>query len=135
MSHMSQPTAAYVLTRKNKAGLVLAAVAGLIDLSNVFDIPADDTSTPGPPTGILVADVVLGVITLVAVVHAWRTGNRTACRVVAGARIIDVITALPALFVSGVPSWVVIVVAVFVVLSVVTIALVLSRPAPGPATA
>ncbi|MFE1886293.1 hypothetical protein [Streptomyces diastatochromogenes] len=132
---MSQPTAASVLTRKNKAGLVLAAVAGLIDLSNVFDIPADDTGTPGPPTGVLVADVVLGMITLVAVVHTWRTSNRTGCRVVAGARIIDVITALPALFVSGVPSWVVLVVAVFVVLGVVTIALVLSRPAPGPATA
>ncbi|WP_028804419.1 hypothetical protein [Streptomyces sp. 142MFCol3.1] len=131
---MSQLTASSALTRKNKAGLVLAAVVGLFDLGNVFDIPADDTGAPGPPTGVLVADVVLGVITLVAVFYTWRTGNRTGCRVVAGARIIDVLTALPALFVSGVPAWVVLVVALFVLLSVVTIALVLSRPAPGPAT-
>ncbi|MFF4364363.1 hypothetical protein [Streptomyces sp. NPDC001604] len=129
---MSNLTAAPSLTRKNKVGLALAALLGLFDLGNVFDIPADDGGTAGPPTGVLIGDIVLGAITLAAVVITWRKGSRTGSRVVAGARIIDVVTALPALFVSGVASWVVLAVAVFVIVSVVVIALVLSRPAPEP---
>ncbi len=61
------------LTRKNKVGLVLAAVLGLLDM--------------------------------VAVIYTWRTANRTGSRVVAGSRILSAITALPALFVRGVPAW------------------------------
>ncbi|MCF3135063.1 MULTISPECIES: hypothetical protein [Streptomyces] len=121
------------LTRKNKVGLVLAGLLGLLDTTNFFSIPAQEPDTPGPPTAILVADGVLGVITVIAVVYTWRTLNRAGSRVVAGSRILSVITALPALFVGGVPAWVVLVVAVFTILSVVVIALVLTRPAPEAA--
>lgn len=122
------------LSRKNKVGLGLAAALGLLDMTNVAGIPASDSDTPGPPTGVLVADVVLGLITVVAVVYTWRTANRTGSRVVAGSRILSAITALPALFVTGVPAWVVPVVSVLIVVTVVVIALVLSRPAPESAT-
>lgn len=121
------------LSRKNKVGLALAAALGLLDMTNVVGFLAPDVGEPGPPEGVLVADAVLGLITVVAAVHAWRTANRTGSRVVAGTRILSAITALPALFVTGVPAWVVIVVAVFIVTTVVVVALVLSRPAPEPA--
>jgi hypothetical protein len=117
------------LSRRNKVGLVLAGVLGLIDLTNLFTIPAESTDTPGPPVGVLVAGCVLGVITIVAVVHAWRTADRTGSRVAAGSRILSAVTALPALFVTGVPAWTVVVVAVYVVVTVVVIALILSLPA------
>ncbi|MFF4832919.1 hypothetical protein [Streptomyces sp. NPDC001315] len=129
---MSAKEAVSSLTRKNKVGLALAGVLGLLDTANFLDIPAGDSDAAGPPAAVLVADGVLGLITVVAVLYAWRTANRTGSRVVAGSRILSAITALPALFVSGVPAWVVALVAVFVVLTVVVTALVLSRPAPAP---
>ncbi|MFD7378909.1 hypothetical protein [Streptomyces mirabilis] len=132
---MSRTEAVSYLTRKNKVGLGLAAFLGLADTSNFFMIPQGNSDTPGPPVAVLIADGVLGVITVAAVVYAWRLTSRTASRVVAGARILSVITALPALFVTGVPAWVVAVVALFVVVSVVVIGLVLSRPAPEPVAA
>jgi hypothetical protein len=132
---MSRTEAVSSLTRKNKVGLGLAAFLGLADTSNFFMIPQGNSDTPGPPVAVLIADGVLGVITVAAVVYAWRLTSRTASRVVAGARILSVITALPALFVTGVPAWVVAVAALFVVVSVVVIGLVLSRPAPEPVAA
>ncbi|MDF3148843.1 MULTISPECIES: hypothetical protein [unclassified Streptomyces] len=121
------------LSRKNKVGLGLAAALGLLDMINVVGVWAPDSDEPGPPAGVIVADAVLGLITVVAVVYTWRTANRTGSRVVAGSRILSAITALPALFVTGVPAWGVAVVAVFIVVTVVVIALVLSRPAPESA--
>jgi hypothetical protein len=120
------------LSRKNKVGLGLAAALGLFDMTSVAGMPASDGDTPGPPTGVLVAGAVIGLVTVVAVVYTWRTASRTGSRVVAGSRILSAITALPALFVTGVPAWVVLVVSVLIVVTVVVIALVLSRPAPEP---
>ncbi|MFJ9359331.1 hypothetical protein [Streptomyces mirabilis] len=133
---MSRTEAVSSLTRKNKVGLGLAAFLGLADTTNLFFmIPQGNSDTPGPPAAVLIADGVLGIITVAAVVYAWRLTSWTASRVVAGARILSVITALPALFVTGVPAWVVAVAALFVVVSVVVIGLVLSRPAPEPVAA
>ncbi|MFJ3310675.1 hypothetical protein ACIPSA_48550 [Streptomyces sp. NPDC086549] len=121
------------LTRKNRVGLVLAGLLGLLDTINFFIVPVQDSDSQGPPPAILVADGILGVITVIAVVYTWRTCNRTGSRVVAGSRILSVISGLPALFLDGVPAYVVLLVAVFTVLSVVVIALVLTRPAPEAA--
>ena len=54
----------------------------------------------GPPFGILVLGPSVGVITVVAVVIAWTKANRGAIRVAAGARIVSMLTALPAFFVD-----------------------------------
>lgn len=90
--------------------------------------PPVGPSEVGPPLGVLVAATVLGLITLVAVAYTWRSASRVGSRIVAGSRILSMITALPAFVVDDVPPPVVVLVAVFVVATVVAVGLVLSRP-------
>jgi hypothetical protein len=132
-SATTAPTVA--LSLKNKVGLVLAGLLALGDLTSPFTNGGDgsDSDTAGPPMAVLVADCVLGLLTLVAVVHMWRTASRISARIIAGTRVLSVISALPAFFVSGVPAPVVVLVAAVVVVTVVTIVLVMSRPAATPA--
>jgi hypothetical protein len=59
----------YPLTRKNKVGLVLAGLLGLIDLTNFASLPGGDSDTPEPPTAVLVAGGLLGLITIAAVIY------------------------------------------------------------------
>lgn len=112
-----------MLSTKNKVGL---AIAGLLGLG---DIPAALMPTPdgevGPPYGILVLGSILGVITVVAVVIGWTKANRGAIRVAAGARIVSMLTALPAFFVE-VPWFIKLLVTVAVVLTVISVVLMLS---------
>lgn len=107
----------------NKVGLGLAGLLGAADVVSFFS-PPTSPGEPGPPSGILMLDGVLGVITLVAVVAAFLTRRRGWVRLAAGARIVSMITALPAFF-AGVPSWLVAVVSFFVVTTVVTVVLML----------
>jgi hypothetical protein len=116
------------LSVKNKIGLGLALLFGVLDLSGPFG-PTGSPDEPGPPMAVLVAGAVLGLITIVAAIWTWRTASRTGARIVAGSRILSILGALPAFFVSGVPAIVVAMVAVSVVLTVVTVVLVLSKPA------
>ncbi len=90
------------LTLRNKIGLVLA---GLLAASDVLSIlaPTPD-GEEGPPFAVLVLATVLGVVTLAAIVPAWRTGNRTALRVVAGTRILSALVSVPAFFVDIPPG-------------------------------
>ncbi|MFD9007066.1 hypothetical protein ACFV0T_40100 [Streptomyces sp. NPDC059582] len=129
---MSQ-TGSASLTGKNKAGLLMATALGLLDVTSVFFVPAQDGDTPGPPPAILIAGVGLGLITTIAAVYAWRTAHRIGARVVAGSRTLSVILSLPAFYVSGIPASVVFISAVTVIASVIAIAFVLSRPAPESA--
>jgi hypothetical protein len=112
-----------MLSTKNKVGL---AIAGLLGLA---DIPAALMPTPdgevGPPYAILVLGSILGVVTVVAVVIGWTKANRAAIRVAAGARIVSVLTALPAFFVD-VPWFIKLLVTVAVVLTVISVVLMLS---------
>jgi hypothetical protein len=127
--HTASPVS---LSTVNKAGLVLAFLLGLIDVSAPL-IPSSD-SQAGPPSAIVVLDVILGVLTVVTAVIAWRTGRRGAIRLVAGARIISAITALPAFFVD-VPAGLKATVGVFVVLTVVAVVMMLApRRQPQPVT-
>jgi hypothetical protein len=119
---------ARVPSTRNKIGLVLAVLFGLGDLSSPFTPVGADDGQAGPPMPVLVADAVLGIVTLVAVVFAWRSASRVAARIVAGTRILSALTALPAFFVSGVPAPVVALVAVSVVLTIVCVVLVLAPP-------
>ncbi len=112
-----------ILTTKNKVGL---AIAGLLGLS---DLPAFLEKTPdgevGPPFGILVVGSICGLVTVVAVIVAWAKANRGAIRVAAGARVISMLTALPAFFVD-VPAFIKLLVTAFVILTVVSLVLMLS---------
>jgi hypothetical protein len=112
-----------MLSTKNKVGLAIAGLLGIAD-SFSFLQPTPEGEV-GPPFGILVLGSICGVITVVAVVVAWVKANRGAIRVAAGARIVSMLTALPAFFVD-VPAGIKILVTAVVVLTVVSVVLMLS---------
>ncbi|HYN30832.1 MAG TPA: hypothetical protein VES95_13335 [Dermatophilaceae bacterium] len=123
-------TSATRTSRRHRVGLVLA---GLISLSSAFSLlgPGPPEGGPGPPLVVLWADTVLGVVGIVAVVLAWRSGSRTALRVAAGALIVAALTAVPAFFVD-VPAPLKIAVALSVLLTLAAVVLMFSpvrRPA------
>lgn len=119
-----------ILSTKNKVGLGIAALLGLVDLPSVLMSTPDGEE--GPPFPILVLTTICGIVTLVAVFLAWRRRNAGAVRVAAGARIVSMLAALPAFFVD-VSSAIKVVSAVFVVVSIVCVALMMS-PASRHAT-
>ncbi len=119
-----------ILSTKNKVGLGIAALLGLVDLPSVLNSTPDGET--GPPMGVLILSTICGVVTLVAVWLAWRRHNAGAVRVAAGARIVSMLSALPAFFVD-VSSAIKVITAVFVVVSIVCVALMMS-PAPRHAT-
>ncbi len=112
-----------MLSTKNKVGLVLAGLLGLVDIPAVL-MPTPEGEV-GPPFGILVLGSICGVITVIAVVIGWAKANRGAIRVAAGARIISMLTALPAFFVD-VPWFIKLLVTVAVVVTVISVVLMLS---------
>ena len=112
-----------LIPTRTRVGLVLAALLGIADLIAMF-FPTPDGEV-GPPFPILLLSGVLGVVTLVAVVMAWRTGRRGALRVTAGARVLSAITTLPAFFVD-IPPGLMLFAAVSVVLTVICVVLVLA---------
>jgi hypothetical protein len=119
------------LSTLNKTGLIIALVLGVLDVFSPFG-PSDGSTGDGPPMAILVIDAVLGLITVVAAIIAWRTGRAGVIRIVAGARVISMITALPAFFVD-VPAAVQALVGAFVVVTITCVALMLApsrRPVP-----
>jgi hypothetical protein len=118
------------LTTKNKVGLALAGLLGVLDLPSFLEAPAD--GEVGPPVGILILGSICGLITIVAVVIAWRSRSGAALRVVAGARIVSMLTALPAFFMD-VESFIKVLVTVFVILTLASLVLMFS-PARRSAT-
>lgn len=113
----------HLLTQANRIGLGLAAVLGLFDVVFAFvPVPEGDV---GPPQWIVVLSGLLGVATLIAVFLAWRNGGRGAIWAVAVTRVLSMLTAVPAFFVD-VPPIVRVLVGIFVVLTVVCVALVLA---------
>ena len=112
-----------MLSTKNKVGLVIAGLLGLGDISAIL-MPTPEGEV-GPPFGILVLGSICGLITVIAVVIAWVKANRGAIRVAAGARIVSMLTALPAFFVD-VPAGIKILVTAAVILTVVSVVLMLS---------
>ena len=111
------------VTTRTRVGLVLAALLAVGDVVSAF-FPTPD-GVVGPPLPIVVLGGLLGIATLAAVVVAWRSGRRGALWIVAGTRVLSALAALPAFFVD-VPALVKLLVAVFVVLTIVSVALVLA---------
>jgi hypothetical protein len=123
-------TRRYPLNRKNKVGLVLAGLLALGDLVGPFTVPTPKPGEQGPPMVVLWASAVMGLITVIACIYVWRTGDRVGSRVIAGARILSAATSLPAFFVGDVPAGLVVVAAAGIVLTIIVVGLVLARPAP-----
>jgi hypothetical protein len=121
------------LTVKNRVGLILCALLGVADLISLAAIGSPEKGQTGPPAAVLIASAVLGVITLVAVVPAWRSASRPAARVVAGSRVLSAITSTPAVFLKDVDAGLQIIAGGTIVLTLVGVWLLLSQPAPVPA--
>jgi hypothetical protein len=113
---------AVTYSKLNKAGFVLALLLGVGDVASLLQ-PTPDGEV-GAPYAILLIDALLGVITIVAVIIGWRTGRRGAVRIAAGARIVSMVTALPAFF-AGVPTGVLLIVSLSVVVTIACVALML----------
>jgi hypothetical protein len=108
---------------RNKIGLGIAGLLSLANVPSVLESPPD--GEVGPPMVVLLADTVCGVIGLVAVVIAWRTGSRTAMRLAAACLVISIVTTLPALFVD-VPAVIKVLAAVFTVVGLAALVLMFS---------
>lgn len=119
--------ASTALPRSQRVGLVLAALLGIADVVAV--LTPVDPNQPGPPLPILIFGTFLGLVTLAAVVAAWRTRRRVWARVAAGARILSALTAVPAFFVPDVPAPLVVAASASIVLTAVAVYLLLRRPA------
>jgi O-antigen/teichoic acid export membrane protein len=87
------------LSPRNKAGLALAFLLGLIGLP-MFLRGSPDPGEIGPPLAVLITESICGLVTVVAVAVGWRRANPRAIRLAAGAQIVSVLTALPVLFVD-----------------------------------
>ena len=117
------------ISTRQKVGLVLAGVRAHQHPERVLPCTR---RREGPPLAVLAVNSVLGIIGLVAVIIAWRSGNKAAIRVAAGTLILNAITSLPAFFVD-VPAGLKAVVGVSVLVTVATVVLMFSparRPAP-----
>jgi hypothetical protein len=115
----------YVWSTKNKVGLVMCVVIGLVNVPSVLQ------HTPkgqvGPPLAILVADTILGIVIVVAAIRAWIGPDLRSARAASIAVVLAALTAVPAFFVP-VPAFVKVVVALVVVWSAVAVSLSLSKP-------
>jgi hypothetical protein len=109
---------------KLRVGLALGALLGAANIPFVFD--PTPSGEEGPPFLILLLSAVLGVVTIVAAVIAWRSGNRLAIRIGAAALIVNAVTSLPAFFVD-ISAWIKLASAVTILLTVVAVVLMLRR--------
>jgi hypothetical protein len=110
-----------------RAGLVLAVLLGLADLA--LPLGGGDV----PPMPIAIGGAVLGLITIVAAIFAWR-GSRAGVVTVVVARTLSALSAVPAFFAPDVPGAAQIAAAVIVALTLVVFGLVmpgLRRPMPA----
>lgn len=112
-----------IISGRQKAGLVIAGLLSLVSVTSAF-FPTPE-GEEGPPYAVLVLGTILGVVGLVGVVIAWRTGNQAAFRVTAGALVINAISSLPAFFVD-VPAGLKLAVAISIVVTVLGIVLMFS---------
>jgi hypothetical protein len=117
------------VTRANKTGLVLAALLGLLDVISLFSIntPFPEGMTT-PPAWLVILVAVLGLVTLAAIVPAWR-GNHRAVLVVVATLILSAVSKVPGYFVT-VPSYILVTTTVLVVVTILAVWLILRRPRP-----
>ncbi len=86
----------------NRIGLALTLLLGLANVTSAFS-PTPEGQV-GPPFEVLLADTVLAVIVVIAVIMAWVRGSRLAARIAAGCVILIAISAMPAFFVDVPPA-------------------------------
>jgi hypothetical protein len=127
MTTINPSTTATRITTRNRVGVVLAALLGLSEIVSTLLIPAPAPGEQGPPEVVLIFGAAMGVLTIAACVYAWVRNSRGGLRVAAASRLLSAITGLPAFFVEGVPAPLVVASAVSLVLTLVAVALLMSR--------
>jgi hypothetical protein len=118
---------------RSKVFVTGLVIAGLLGLAEIVTLPAGNGETP--PVEVAVIGAVLGLITVAAVVLAWR-GSRAAVVAIIVTRLLSAVTALPAFFVDDVPGAAVAAAVIGVVLALAAVAMLatrLRRPAAVPA--
>lgn len=103
--------------RYHRIALVLF---GLLSVADIVGLVATDGKHP--PYSVAAIGAVLGVVSLWLVVRIWR-GNWGGVFVLVGLRILSALSAVPAFFISDVPTAAVVAAAVIVVLTVVAVLL------------
>jgi O-antigen/teichoic acid export membrane protein len=120
------------LSRRNKVGMTLALLLGLIGLP-MFLRGAPDPGEIGPPMAVLVTESICGLVTVVAVIFGWRRRNARAIRLAAGAQIVSVLTAVPAFFLDR-PALNKLLLAVLLGVTLTAVVLMLTPSRHDPAT-
>jgi hypothetical protein len=124
----SPASTAGTITTRNRVGIGLAVVAGLIDVIGLAALGV--TPAPGeqgPPDAVLALGAALGTVTIAAATYAWIRRSRAGLRVAAATRLLSMVLALPAFVVDGVPAPVVALTAVSLLVTLATVALLMSR--------
>jgi|GEM_PF-1449635 hypothetical protein len=113
-----------------RSGVVLLGILSVIELTGPLT-----TDGQHPPMIIALIGAVLGLISVVLAVLAWR--GRTAAAVgLCALRVLSALTALPAFWVTGVPGPVVAVAGTSIMLTIIGVVLTLAglrRPVPASA--
>lgn len=111
-------------TPQVRAGLAISAFLGLANIPFLF--APTPSGQDGPPTSVLVLSGLLGLVSVVCAIVAWRSGNRLAIRINAAALLVNALTSLPAFFVN-VDAWIKVAAAVSILLTVAALVLTLRR--------
>ena len=106
----------------NKLGLILLALCGV---ANFIPWPMPAGAQAGPPKGVLIAGVVLGIVAILAVLHAWLKRSKSSAWIAVIASLINAGLTVPAFFVDGVPTSIRHIAAVYVAATVVGVVLTL----------
>jgi hypothetical protein len=91
-------TSGTTATSGRRVGLL---IFGLLSLGDIATIALTDGDHP--PYAVAAVDALLGLVSLVLVVRAFRDATRSV-RLLIGLRVLSAVTALPAFFVSDVPA-------------------------------
>jgi hypothetical protein len=102
-------------------GLVLAGLLALGDITTPIFSDGEH-----PPMAIALAEAVIGLLTVVGIVLAWR-GGRGGVTTIVVTRLLSAVSAVPAFFVDGVPAGAVAAATVGIVITLVCVALVAPR--------
>ena len=118
-------------SRGNRIGLIMTLIMGLTNIVlGLIDLPSllntSGTVADGPPDGVLVANLVLGVIIVASAGFAWFTVSRNGATIASVANILQGLTAVPAFLTPTEVAWRLLA-GVIIAWTTVSVALTLSR--------
>ena len=118
-------------SRGNRIGLGMTIVMGVTNIVlGLINLPAllhtSGTMADGPPDGVLVTNLVLGVIIVASAGYAWFTVSRNGATTASVANILQGLTAVPAFLTPQPLAWRLLA-GVIVAWTTVSVALTLSR--------